>query len=200
MRRATSSAGRDTRPDPVIIRGLECTLARPPLLGKYMLLVDHTGCGRPVVDQIRHRGLECLAVSLHGGDSVSHVGSNYRVPKRDLAGAVQVTLQAQRLRLAEALALTPILTQELLNFRVKIDPATAHDSYSAWREKDHDDLVLALALAVWWGERLAGDRVPGLDLRPGLDGLHTPRHWHDPMASTRPGWPGRLWRDEYEDL
>jgi len=46
----------------------------------------------------------------------------------------------------------------MLNFRAKIDPATAHDSYSAWREQDHDDLVLSVALACWWGEREA-DKV-----------------------------------------
>ena len=28
---------------------------------------------------------------------------------------------------------------------------TAHDSYGAWREGQHDDLVLALALALWAG-------------------------------------------------
>jgi len=35
---------------------------------------------------------------------------------------------------------------------VKIDPRTAHDSYSHWREGDHDDLVLATALACWFRE------------------------------------------------
>jgi hypothetical protein len=40
----------------------------------------------------------------------------------------------------------------LLSFLVKIDPVTAHDSYSAWRERDHDDLVLATALCTWWWE------------------------------------------------
>lgn len=29
----------------------------------------------------------------------------------------------------------------------------AHVSYAAWREQEHDDLVLAVALACWWGER-----------------------------------------------
>jgi len=37
-------------------------------------------------------------------------------------------------------------------------PQTAHDAYSAWREGQHDDVVLARALACWWGE--AGTR-PG---------------------------------------
>ena len=26
---------------------------------------------------------------------------------------------------------------------------TAHDSYEAWREGDHDDLVLSVGMAVW---------------------------------------------------
>jgi hypothetical protein len=41
------------------------------------------------------------------------------------------------------------LRAELLNFRVKINLASGHDSYEAWREGDHDDLVLAAAMAVW---------------------------------------------------
>jgi len=31
----------------------------------------------------------------------------------------------------------------------KINLKTAHDSYEHWRETDHDDLVLATALACW---------------------------------------------------
>ena len=34
--------------------------------------------------------------------------------------------------------------------------AAGHDSYGAWREKAHDDLVLAVAMAVWVGEHAAG--------------------------------------------
>jgi hypothetical protein len=41
------------------------------------------------------------------------------------------------------------LRAELLNFRVTINLATGYDRYEAWREGDHDDLVLAAALAVW---------------------------------------------------
>ena len=42
------------------------------------------------------------------------------------------------------------------NYRVKIDPLTAHDSYGAWREGQHDDLVLATAVACWYGDRQPG--------------------------------------------
>ena len=63
---------------------------------------------------------------------------------------IQVLLQNSRLRIAEGLSLAETLKKELLNFRVKIDPKTAHDSYEHWREGDHDDLVLAAAMACWF--------------------------------------------------
>jgi len=48
---------------------------------------------------------------------------------------------------------------ELLNYRVKIDPTTTHDSYNA-REGAHDDVLLATCLALWLGETIGdGPRV-----------------------------------------
>ena len=97
------------------------------------------------------------------------------------------TWPRRRLQFAAALPLTPVLTQELLTFKVKIDPQTAHDSYSAWREKDHDDLVLALAMSIWWGERQAGARVPDVNMRHSLD----PRLLRRPVSARVPAPPGR---------
>jgi hypothetical protein len=47
---------------------------------------------------------------------------------------------------------TDRLVRELQNFRVKLTVA-AHETFGAWREGDHDDLVLAVALACWLAER-----------------------------------------------
>lgn len=107
---------------------VQTLLQRPPLQGAARLVVDGTGCGRPVVDLLIQAGLNPVAVNIHGGEQVTHEGRHWRIPKRDLAGALQVLLQTQRLKVAEALPLAPTLVQELLNFRVKIDPQTAHDS------------------------------------------------------------------------
>ena len=65
-------------------------------------------------------------------------------------------MQAGLLKVAEELPDATEVVQELLNFRVKIDPLTAHDSYGAWREGQHDDLVLATAVACRYGERQPG--------------------------------------------
>ena len=145
-------------PYPVIVKDVATLVAQSPLDGNNRLIVDHTGCGRPVVDLIKQAGLRPVAVSIHGGDRVSQDGMDYRVPKRDLVGVVAVLLQQSRLHIAQGLPQTPILIQELLNFKVRLDPSTAHDAYSAWREQDHDDLVLALALACWWGDRFGSRR------------------------------------------
>ena len=50
---------------------------------------------------------------------------------------------------------TPTLTAELAGFQMKVT-AAGHDQYGAWREGAHDDLVLAVALAVWYGEHAYG--------------------------------------------
>jgi hypothetical protein len=72
------------------------------------------------------------------------------VPKRDLVTVTQVLLQNGRLRVAAGLPEAETLKRELLNFRVKIDPRTAHGSYEHWRESEHDDLVLAVSIAAWF--------------------------------------------------
>ena len=113
------------------------------------LVIDKTGVGRPIFDLFIAAGLKPIGVSITGGDQVKHDGDSVSVPKRDLIGAVQSVLGARRLKFASALPLLAALQAELQAFRVKVNLQTGHDSYAAWREKDHDDLVLALAIAVW---------------------------------------------------
>jgi hypothetical protein len=105
-----------------------------------------------VFDLFVSAGLRPVGIQIHGGDRVTYDGRTFRVPKRDLVSVVQVLLQNARLSIAAGLSEAATLTQELQNFRVKIDPATAHDSYSAWRDNQHDDLVLSVALAAWCRE------------------------------------------------
>ena len=70
----------------------------------------------------RAHHLRVLAVTITGGDRVSQDGSNWRVPKRDLVGAVQVPLEQGKLKIAPALSSARLLEQELVNFKVKMTP------------------------------------------------------------------------------
>jgi hypothetical protein len=104
-----------------------------------------------VADLLKTKGLRFKALTITGGDEVHAVGGGrYRVPKRDLVGALEVPFHTGKLKIAESLELWPALKKELLSFRRKINLKSAHDSYEHWRESDHDDLVLAAALACWW--------------------------------------------------
>jgi hypothetical protein len=141
-------------PYPAQVARVKAVLEQPSLRGKVSLALDYTGCGRPVFDMFQDAKLSCrlIGVSIHGGDKVHREGRQVRCPKRDLVSVVQVLLQSGRLKIAKTLPEAKTLEKELQNFRIKIDPLTAHDSYSAWRESQHDDLVLATALALWLSE------------------------------------------------
>ncbi len=137
---------------------LKAETGQPPLLA-----VDQTGVGRPVVDMLRAAELQPVAVTITGGDAVTQEGRDYRVPKRDLVSVVQVLLQSERLKIASSLKEAQTLTSELLAFKVSIS-LKGHDSYGndvgPWRENPHDDLVLAVALACWYGEKYRPDYEP----------------------------------------
>ncbi len=141
---------------PAIVDHVADLLRRPPLRGYMPVVVDATGVGAPVVDLLRRCGLAPEMVEIHGGAGVSRGDDgSYRVPKRDLASVVAVLLQGGRLRVAAALHEAQTLVAELLAFRAKVTIA-GHDTFEALRERDHDDLVLAVALACWYAEHHAG--------------------------------------------
>jgi hypothetical protein len=137
---------------PDVADHVQALLDREPLRSENTeLIIDATGVGPAVTDIFQKRGVDFQAVKIHGGDAekYSPEDGSWRVPKRNLVSALQVLLQTSRLKIAGKLELAGVLKEELLNFRVKVNVATAHDSYEAWREGDHDDLVLATALACW---------------------------------------------------
>jgi len=123
-----------------------------------ILVVDATGVGRPVVEMLQDEGLHPKSIWITGGDSVSEDGSEYRVPKRELASTVQALLQADRLKFAKKLPLRDVLVDELQKFRAKINLDTGEASFEHWRERDTDDVVLSLACALWHAERIG--RLP----------------------------------------
>jgi hypothetical protein len=140
-------------PYPRIVEKVTAMLQAPPLAGESVLVVDETGVGAPITDLFREAQLPLVAVHIHGGDAVSAGCDTFRVPKRHLVATLQVLFQSGLLKISKKLSLASVLQAELLNFKVKIDPKTAHDSYSAWREEDHDDLVLSVALSAWRAEQ-----------------------------------------------
>jgi len=115
------------------------------------LVVDGTGVGAPVVDHIRKRDLpaQIVPVTIVAGETETFTKFGYyHVPKRNLISGLQLIVEQQRLRLPRGLPDGDAFLKELMNMRLKIT-ADANETYSAWRDSDHDDLVLAVALATW---------------------------------------------------
>lgn len=144
------------------------------LRGNVSLAVDATGVGRPVVDMLEEAriGATLYALTLTGGDSVQRDGRQIRVPKRDVVSSVACLLQTGRLRIPRSLPGAEVLERELIRFRAKIT-LSGHDTYEAWREADHDDLVLAVALGCWLNEK--GRNGLLLYIQEGLDRLEEER-------------------------
>lgn len=115
-----------------------------------ILVLDKTGVGVGVSEMFWARKPNCITISP-GNKATNPAPREWHVPKRDLISPVQVRLQNGTLRIAKGLPHGDIMMRELLNFRVKIS-TSGHDTYEAWRENEHDDLVLSLALGAWMAE------------------------------------------------
>jgi hypothetical protein len=127
--------------------------ATPPLANSK-LIVDQTTVGKPVLDLLRQAKMRAKinSVTITAGHKASWDDGGWLVPKKDLVGTLQILLQAQRIKVAPTLPEAQMLVQELMNFKSKV-PTVASDVLGDWREGQHDDLVLAVAIAAWMGER-----------------------------------------------
>jgi hypothetical protein len=127
--------------------------ALPPARMAPALVVDATGSGDPPVEGMQKAGLRPIAIKIHSGHTENRVSSTqWNVPKRNLVSRLAVVMESGRLKVAPDLVFAETFVNELSNFKVKIS-VSGHDSYDAWRESIHDDLVLSVALAVWFAER-----------------------------------------------
>ncbi len=117
------------------------------------LAVDATGVGRPVVDTFAERNLPAhlLPITITGGHEAHSKAGGYLVPKRILVSTLQAAVQNQRLRIAAKLPEAATLAKELQDFKLTYTEA-ANDTYEG-RKGAHDDLVLAVALALWAGSK-----------------------------------------------
>jgi Terminase RNaseH-like domain len=134
-------------PYPGVVRHVATMLNTPRLRNKSELVIDYTGVGRPVFDMFQVAGISPIGVSIHAGDAVTHEGRTYKVPKLILISGVQALLHSGRLKIQKNLPDAPALVAELQDFRGVVSD-TGYWKFGA-RSGKHDDLVLAVAIALW---------------------------------------------------
>ncbi len=145
-------------PYPLIVEKIGYIVNRPEFVDNIALIVDRTGVGLPVIQMMYNSGLAPIGISIHGGDRVTTSKDHYGVPKRDLVTALLTAFQMKRIKMPSPAKLPVIkdFKEELAGFQMKINSNTKHDSYEAWLERIHDDLVMSASMGVWWMDRIHG--------------------------------------------
>lgn len=141
-------------PYPDIVDRVKLTLQRPQYAGAPVV-IDGTGVGVPVVDMFRKAGMSARIrpVQITAGQTETSdaiTGWN-KVSKVVLVSTLISVLQSRRVFWADGMPERIVLERELQDYRLKVTK-DANETFDAKRGA-HDDLVMALALACWYGER-----------------------------------------------
>lgn len=120
------------------------------------LIVDKTGVGAPVVENIRrNKGLPVQGVTITGGEVVNQPATNeFNVPKAHLVTALMDIVQRKRFKVVKGVDNEKEFFEQVDNFGYKINRETANMSYEALQTRVHDDLVISAALGIWFAERV----------------------------------------------
>jgi hypothetical protein len=133
-----------------IVDQVDAMLKTPALAGRTDLIIDITGVGRPVYDMMVRAGLRPIPITITGGSEPKKDDQGgFHVPKRDIAMALQVAFATKRLKIAKGQPLAPLLLKEVEAFKVKINKS-GNETYEAWRESDHDDIVMSVGMGIWY--------------------------------------------------
>jgi hypothetical protein len=111
--------------------------------------MDYTGVGRAVYDifsQERVPRLKPVTIIFNGQEGPNGHGG-HSVPKINLVSRLQALMHTGKLHMADTLPLAKTFRRELIDFRVSYS-AVGNATFGA-REGAHDDLILAVALAVY---------------------------------------------------
>lgn len=150
-------------PYPEQVKRVVSVLEAPTDAQSTVLVVDKTGVGRPVVDMFKEAAsCPVMGYTITAGNVPTSERGSYTVPKADLVATVHSVGGMGRLKYPPSLPHSGVLDRELLMFRVKVSDA-GRASWNA-REGEHDDMLLALSLALWWGETNGRPQIVHINL------------------------------------
>jgi hypothetical protein len=114
------------------------------------LVVDQTAVGSPITEMVLQElgSPNACRVVIAGGHVETYTDGLFHVPKQALVGGLEVLLETRKLKIAEGMPETKLLTEELVNYRGRTTSSNSL-TVETWREQPSDDLVFAVALACW---------------------------------------------------
>ena len=138
---------------PTMVGDIGLMLSREPLGCRAELVIDETGVGKAVADLFDAAGLKPFKVTITAGNEETQTGSRrWSVPKGQLVSLLDARMHTGELRFARDLREAAAMEGELKDFRRFVSEAGRY-SFSA-RSGQHDDLVLACAIALWRATKL----------------------------------------------
>ena len=119
---------------------------------KPTLIIDLGNVGRAHFDEYQQEGLHVYGVNYLGdGAKTSQDGNVYGVSKKDLASALAILLENDRLHIPDQIQNRAEIIKELSKFTWKQTPSGGITAENL-RSSDHDDIVSSLMVAAWYGE------------------------------------------------
>lgn len=122
--------------------------------------IDYTGVGRAVYDIFRTERVPRLVpvtITFNGQEGPNGHGG-HSIPKINLISRLQALMHTGVMRMPDTLPLAKLFRRELLDFRVSYTQV-GNATFGA-REGAHDDLILAVALAVYGFEQPRCEIMP----------------------------------------
>jgi len=123
-----------------------------------ILVIDMGNVGRALFDSFcQVRDADYGRMDVHGinflpdGAKVSRDGNVYGVSKKDLASALSVVIENDRLIIPQNIKDRAAIIQELARFTWKVS-TSGNLTVENLKDTDHDDIPCSLMAAVWFGE------------------------------------------------
>lgn len=143
---------------PEMVTRTRLTMNTAPLRGNSKLIIDQTGVGRPVFDLFTQARMNPAGVTITAGLDWSREGSdNFRVPKALLVSRLDAALHSGILQVSAGLPEAQALREELADFKIN-HTASGYAQFGA-RSGKHDDLVLSVAIGLWYAVTIGSQRM-----------------------------------------
>ena len=91
-------------------------------------------------------------ITITAGHGATEKGAGWNVSKHEIVSCMVALFDSGRLQYDKRHPLTAKLIKQLDGFRMKITKS-ANETFEAWRESIHDDIIMAIGLATWASER-----------------------------------------------
>ncbi|MFN7921468.1 MAG: hypothetical protein U0Q16_15305 [Bryobacteraceae bacterium] len=134
---------------------IEKAVGHQSLWKNCLLAIDATGVGQPIFDLLRNCRLpvkDLRAVIITSGERPSRSGHTDNIPRRALLHNLHSRTIGRQYKVSGKLPHARTLIRELAQLQVRLDDA-GNESIAPSQHSQHDDLVFATAIALWYATR-----------------------------------------------